>query len=63
MAQMWPWLKVRSTSAYCRNSKNVRTARPRDTGFLVPKKNVQLKNALGEVYTYVLKGFFFQKTV
>jgi hypothetical protein len=32
-------------------------------GFWVQKKNVQLKTALHEVYTYVLKGFIFQKTV
>ena len=32
-------------------------------GFWVQKKTVQLKTALREVYTYVLKGFFFQKTV
>ena len=32
-------------------------------GFWVQKKTVQLKIALREVYTYVLKGFFFQKTV
>ena len=32
-------------------------------GFWVQKKTVQLKTALREVYTYVLKGIFFQKTV
>jgi hypothetical protein len=30
-------------------------------GFWFQKKTVQLKTALHEVYTYVLKGFFFQK--
>ena len=39
------------------------TAWPRDTRILVPEKTVQLKTALLEVYTYVLKGIFFQKTV
>jgi hypothetical protein len=32
-------------------------------GFWFQKKTVQLKTALREVYTYVLKGNFFQKTV
>ena len=32
-------------------------------GFWFQKKTVQLKTALREVYTYVLKGIFFQKTV
>ena len=32
-------------------------------GFWFQKKTVQLKTALREVYTYVLNGFFFQKTV
>ena len=32
-------------------------------GFWFQKKTVQLKTALHEVYTYVLKGIFFQKTV
>ena len=32
-------------------------------GFWFQKKTVQLKTALREVYTYVLKGSFFQKTV
>ena len=32
-------------------------------GFWFQKKTVQLKTALHEAYTYVLKGFFFQKTV
>ena len=32
-------------------------------GFWFQKKTVQLKTALREVYTYVLKGLFFQKTV
>ena len=32
-------------------------------GFWGQKKTVQLKTALREVYTYVLKGIFFQKTV
>ena len=32
-------------------------------GFWFQKKTVQLKTALCEVYTYVLKGIFFQKTV
>ena len=32
-------------------------------GFWFQKKTVQLKTALREVYTYVLKGFFLQKTV
>ena len=32
-------------------------------GFWVQKKTVQLKTALREVYTYVLKWIFFQKTV
>ena len=32
-------------------------------GFWFQKKAVQLKTALREVYTYVLKGIFFQKTV
>ena len=31
--------------------------------FWFQKKTVQLKTALREVYTYVLKGFFLQKTV
>ena len=62
MVQMWPWIKVRSTSAYCRNSKNVHTAGPRDTRFLVPEKTVQLKNALLEVYTYVLRWIVFKET-
>ena len=31
--------------------------------FWFQKKTVQLKTALHEVYTYVLNGFFFQKTV
>ena len=31
--------------------------------FWFQKKTVQLKTALHEVYTYVLKGIFFQKTV
>ena len=31
--------------------------------FWFQKKTVQLKTALREVYTYVLKGIFFQKTV
>ena len=31
--------------------------------FWFQKKNVQLKTALREVYTYVLNGIFFQKTV
>ena len=30
-------------------------------GFWFQKKTVQLKTALREVYTYVLKGFFFKK--
>ena len=30
-------------------------------GFWFQKKTVQLKTALREVYTYVLKGFFFAK--
>jgi hypothetical protein len=30
-------------------------------GFWFQKKTVQLKTALREVYTYVLKGYFFQK--
>ena len=62
MAQMWPWIKVRSASAYCRNSKNVHTARPLGARFLVPEKTVQLKNTLCEVYTYVLKEIFFKET-
>ena len=37
---------------------NLYTARPRDT-----KKTMQLKTALREVYTYVLKWIFVQKTV
>ena len=32
-------------------------------GFWFQKKTVQLKTALREVYIYVLKGIFFQKTV
>ena len=32
-------------------------------GFWFQKKPVQLKTALREVYAYVLKGIFFQKTV
>ena len=32
-------------------------------GFWFLKKTVQLKTALREVYTYVLNGIFFQKTV
>jgi hypothetical protein len=32
-------------------------------GFWFQKKTVQLKTALREVNTYVLNGFFFQKTV
>ena len=32
-------------------------------GFWFQKKTVQLKTALREVYTYVLNGIFFQKTV
>ena len=32
-------------------------------GFWFQEKTVQLKTALREAYTYVLKGFFFQKTV
>ena len=32
-------------------------------GFWFQKKTVQLKTALREVYTYVLKGYFFQKSV
>ena len=32
-------------------------------GFGFQKKTVQLKTALLEVYTYVLKWIFFQKTV
>ena len=32
-------------------------------GFWFQEKTVQLKTALREVYTYVLNGFFFQKTV
>ena len=32
-------------------------------GFWFQKKTVQLKTALREVYSYVLKGFFIQKTV
>ena len=32
-------------------------------GFWFQKKTVQLKTPLREVYTYVLNGFFFQKTV
>ena len=32
-------------------------------GFWFQKKTVQLKTVLREVYTYVLKWFFFQKTV
>ena len=32
-------------------------------GFWFQKKTVQLKTALCEVYIYVLKGIFFQKTV
>ena len=32
-------------------------------GFWFQKKTVQLKTALREVYTYVLKRIFFQKTV
>ena len=32
-------------------------------GFWFQKKTVQLKTVLREVYTYVLNGFFFQKTV
>ena len=32
-------------------------------GFWVQKKPVQLKTALREVYTYVLKGFILPKTV
>ena len=59
---MWPWIKIRSTSAYCRNYKNIHTAGPRDTRFLVPEKNVQLKNALLEVYTYVLRWIVFKET-
>ena len=31
--------------------------------FWFQKKTVQLKTALREVYTYVLRGFFFSKTV
>ena len=37
------------------------TARPQDTRVLVPEK--KLKTALCEVYTYVLSGIVFQKTV
>ena len=32
-------------------------------GFWFQKKTVQLKTALREVYTYVLNGYFSQKTV
>ena len=32
-------------------------------GFWFQKKTVQLKTVLREVYTYVLNGIFFQKTV
>ena len=32
-------------------------------GFWFQKKTVQLKTVLREVYTYVLNGSFFQKTV
>ena len=32
-------------------------------GFWFQKKTVLLKTALREVYTYVLMGIFFQKTV
>ena len=32
-------------------------------GFWFQKKTVHLKTVLHEVYTYVLKGIFFQKTV
>ena len=32
-------------------------------GFWFQKKTVQLKTVLHEVYTYVLNGIFFQKTV
>ena len=32
-------------------------------GFWFQEKTVQLKTALREVYTYVLKRFFLQKTV
>jgi hypothetical protein len=32
-------------------------------GFWFQKKTVQLKTALHEVYTYVLKGILFKKTV
>ena len=58
---MWPWIKVRSASAYCRNSKNICTTRPKETQFLVLEKTAQLKNALHEVYTYALEGIFSKK--